>query len=107
MKATLTVSLLAIAALGLALVQYNTVQELQRQLSESENHSVYLQQQIQEQTETNTRLQSTFEEQINQLQQNLQSSSRQLVILSESLQETRELLNQNAPAVTPVPGTAP
>ncbi len=107
MKATITACALAITAVGLALVQYNSAQELRRQLIESESHGAILQQQIQEQSEANSRLQSTFEEQINRLQENLQSSSRQLVLLSESLQETREMLNENSPLSAPAPATAP
>lgn len=106
MKATLAASVFAVIATALALVQYNTTQELQRQLLESENRGATLKQQLQAQTEANARLQDTFEQQINTLQENLQSSSRQLVILSESLQETREMLNAIAP-VAAEPAAAP
>ena len=98
MKATLAASLLVVISLSVALVQYNTVQQLQQQLLDSESRSAALELQLQAQTDTNARLQNTFEQQINSLQENLQSSSRQLVILSDALQETREILNASAPA---------
>lgn len=107
MKATLAAGAVAVAAAGLAIQQYTTAQELRQQLQESENRGATLALQVQAQNDANAQMQSNFEQQISRLQENLQSSSRQLVILSESLQETREMLDPDALAAPLTPASSP
>lgn len=109
MKATLATGALALITAALAITQYRSAGELREQLIATQTRNAVLQQQVQAQTDANARLQDTFEQRINQLQENLQASSQQLVLLSESLQEARGLLQTNAPAANPgaVAPTAP
>jgi uncharacterized coiled-coil protein SlyX len=119
MKAT-TIGAWALAATGLALAtfEYNSVRALRQQLQHNEAQVGALRVQLQQrsaeletQSAANAQLQSTFEGQIANLQSSLESSSLQLSILSESLQQTRELLPANTAVKSTsddaVPSTSP
>jgi flagellar biosynthesis chaperone FliJ len=88
MKATLLMTLIALAALGVAFLQYQEAASLRGSLARSEEARLALQAQL----DANVTQQESVQQQIQQLEDNLRSSSQQLLQLSNSLQEAREIL---------------
>jgi len=88
MKATLLMTLIALAALGVAFLQYQEAASLRGSLARSEEARLALQAQV----DANVAQQESVQQQIQQLEDNLRSSSQQLLQLSNSLQEAREIL---------------
>jgi len=88
MKATLSMTLIALAALGVAFLQYQEAASLRGSLARSEEARLALQAQL----DANVTQQESVQQQIQQLEDNLRSSSQQLLQLSNSLQEAREIL---------------
>jgi TolA-binding protein len=94
MKAALLMTLVALAALAVAYLQYQEAASLRGSLVRSEEARLALQAQV----EANATQQASVQQQIQQLQDNLRSSSQQLLELSNSLQEAREMLVPPPPA---------
>jgi cell division protein FtsX len=94
MKAALLMTLIALAALAVAYLQYQEAASLRGSLARSEEARLALQAQV----DANTTQQANVQQQIQQLQDNLRSSSQQLLQLSNSLQEAREMLVPPTPA---------
>jgi flagellar biosynthesis chaperone FliJ len=81
-------TLIALAALGVAFLQYQEAASLRGSLARSEEARLALQAQL----DANVTQQESVQQQIQQLEDNLRSSSQQLLQLSNSLQEAREIL---------------
>jgi len=94
MKSALLMTLIALAALAVAFLQYQEAEALRGSLTRSEQARAALQAQV----DANTAQQDSVQQQIQQLQDNLRSSSQQLLQLSSSLQEARAMLAPPAPA---------
>ncbi len=94
MKATLFMTLIALAALGVAFLQYQEAVSLRGSLMRSED----ARQALQVQVDANVAQQESVQQQIQQLEANLRSASQQLLQLSSSLQEAREMLVPPNPA---------
>lgn len=94
MKTALLMTLIALAALAVAYLQYQEAASLRSSLVRSEEARLALQAQV----DANASQQVSVQQQIQQLQDNLRSSSQQLLQLSNSLQEARELLVPPTPA---------
>ena len=94
MKAALLMTLIALAALAVAFLQFQEATALRDSLARSEEARLALQAQI----DANATQQESVQQQIQQLQDNLRSSSQQLLQLSNSLQEAREMLVPPEPA---------
>ncbi|MES3008714.1 MAG: hypothetical protein V4751_13185 [Pseudomonadota bacterium] len=108
MKAvTLGAVALAFAGFAVAAYEYIAVQDLRAQLQQTHAQRETLRAQVEEQIAANTALQNTFEGQIASLQDNLQSGSRQLALLSASLQEAREMLNPGTAIPAPSDAVTP
>jgi len=93
MKGTLAMSLIAIAALVVAFLQHQEATALRASLARSEEARLALEAEV----AANAAQQQSVQQQIQQLQDNLRSSSAQLLQLSTSLQEAREMLVPPAP----------
>jgi len=93
MKGTLAMSLIAIAALVVAFLQHQEATALRGSLARSEEARLALEAEV----AANAAQQQSVQQQIQQLQDNLRSSSAQLLQLSTSLQEAREMLVPPAP----------
>lgn len=93
MKTTLAMAIVAIAALTVAWLHYQEAATLRSALTRSEESRLALQAQV----DANAAQQESVQRQIQQLQENLRDSSQQLLQLSSSLQEAREMLAPAAP----------
>lgn len=109
MKTRIVAAILVLAASAVAFLQFSAALQLrqelaftQTQLARSEAERAGLEQQI----VANVAQQELFRQQIANLRDNLQSSTAQLGMLSSSLQEARELVQDNA-AENQVEPTAP
>ena len=94
MKATLFMTLIALAALGVAFLQYKEAASLRGSLTRSEE----ARQTLQALVDANVAQQDSVQQQVQQLEDNLRSASQQLLQLSSSLQEAREMLVPPNPA---------
>jgi len=94
MKATLFMTLIALAALGVAFLQYQEAASLRDSLTRSEE----ARQTLQALVDANVAQQESVQQQVQQLEDNLRSASQQLLQLSSSLQEAREMLVPPNPA---------
>ncbi len=95
MRTTIIAAILVLAATAAAFLQFSAAMQLRAELAQSEAARAALEAQLAESLVQT----SQFQEQINTLQSNLQSSSAQLALLSESLQEARQLIQGQAPVV--------
>jgi peptidoglycan hydrolase CwlO-like protein len=99
MKTRIIAAILVLAASAVAFLQFSAAMQLRQQLSQNETE---LAQSEAERAELELKLaanvaqQELFREQIANLRDNLQSSTAQLGALSSSLQEARELVQDNA-----------
>jgi len=95
MKALLAMTLITLSALATAFLQYQQAQALRESLERSEAARETLQRQADASAarlaESDARQQSV-QAQIEQLQDNLRTSSAQLLELSNSLQEARQMM---------------
>jgi len=100
MKALLAMTLITLAALATAFLQFQQTQALRDSLQHSEAAREALQRQADASAarlaESDARQQSV-QAQIEQLQESLRSSSTQLLELSNSLQEARQMITPTAP----------
>lgn len=99
MKTGIIATILILACAAVAFMQFSAAMQLKQELSRSEEARARLEGELEAQKalvatqqSANAELQARFQEQISLLQSSLQSSSGQLQQLSESLQETRGLL---------------
>ncbi len=95
MKALLAMSLITLTALGVAVLQYQDAQALRASLQRSETAREALQREADisaAQLAASTAQQQSVQLQIEQLQESLRSSSAQLLELSNSLQEARQMI---------------
>lgn len=99
MKTRIIAAILVLAASAVAFLQFSAAMQLRQELaqqeallaqSETERASLELQ------IAANVAQQDLFRQQIANLRDNLQSSTAQLGLLSSSLQEARELVQDNA-----------
>lgn len=100
MKALLAMTLISLSALATAFLQYQQTQALRDSLQRSEAAREALQQELDAsaaQLAASAAQQQNVQLQIEQLQENLRSSSAQLLELSDSLQEARQLIAPAAP----------
>lgn len=93
MKSLLATSVIAIAALAVAFLQHQEVESLKGSLARSE----VARQALEAQLAANAAQQQGVQVQIQQLQDSLRASSQQLLQLSSSLQEARDLLTPPVP----------
>ncbi len=100
MRTTIIATIFVLAALAAAFLQFSAALQLKTELVQSEAERATLAEQL---TQTEAQLAQNeahtaqIQEQVASLQANLQNSSRQLLLLSESLQEAREMI-QGEPA---------
>tara|TARA_R110001592_G_scaffold185720_1_gene429841 strand:+ start:175 stop:507 length:333 start_codon:yes stop_codon:yes gene_type:complete len=99
MKTRIIAAILVLAASAVAFLQFSAAMQLRQelaqieaQLAQSEAERAGLEQQV----AANVVQQELFRQQIANLRENLQSSTAQLGILSSSLQEAREMVQDNA-----------
>ena len=99
MKTRIIAAILVLAASAVAFLQFSAAMQLRQelaqfeaQLAQSEAERAGLEQQV----AANVVQQELFRQQIADLRENLQSSTAQLGILSSSLQEAREMVQDNA-----------
>lgn len=99
MKTRIIAAILVLAASAMAFLQFSAAMQLRQELSQfraqlaqSEAERAHLEQKI----AANVVQQELFRQQIANLRENLQSSTAQLGILSSSLQEAREMVQDNA-----------
>jgi septal ring factor EnvC (AmiA/AmiB activator) len=106
MKTRIIAAILVLAASAVAFLQFSAAMQLRQelaqfeaQLAQSEAERASLEQQV----AANVVQQELFRQQIANLRENLQSSTAQLGILSSSLQEAREMVQDNATENQPEP----
>jgi septal ring factor EnvC (AmiA/AmiB activator) len=106
MKTRIIAAILVLAASAVAFLQFSAAMQLRQelaqfeaQLAQSEAERAGLEQQV----AANVVQQELFRQQIANLRENLQSSTAQLGILSSSLQEAREMVQDNATENQPEP----
>ncbi len=95
MKALLAMTLITLTALATAYLQYQDAQALRESLQRSEAARETLQRQADSsaaQLAASVAQQQSVQGQIEQLQESLRSSSTQLLELSNSLQEARQMI---------------
>jgi chromosome segregation ATPase len=100
MKALLAMTLIALTALAAAFLQYQQTEALRDSLQRSETAREALQRQADTsaaQLAASAAQQQRVQLQIEQLQENLRSSSAQLLELSNSLQEARQMMSPATP----------
>jgi len=99
MKTRIFASILVLAACAAAFLQFSAAMQLRQELTQvelrlaqSEAERVALEQQL----ATNSAQQELFRQQIANLRENLQNSTAQLGLLSSSLDEAREMVQDNS-----------
>ena len=109
MKTRIIAAILVLTASAVAFLQFSAALQLRQELAqneallaESEAERARLTQKI----DANVAQQALFRQQIANLRENLQSSTAQLGSLSSSLQEAREMVQDNAPGAQAEPQDA-
>lgn len=99
MKTRIIAAILVLAASAVAFLQFSAAMQLRQQLSQNEAELAQSEAEragLELKLAANVAQQELFREQIANLRDNLQSSTAQLGALSSSLQEARELVQDNA-----------
>lgn len=99
MKTRIIAAILVLAASAVAFLQFSAAMQLRQQLAQNEIELAQSEAEragLEQKLAANVAQQELFREQIANLRDNLQSSTAQLGILSSSLQEARELVQDNA-----------
>ena len=99
MKTRIFAVILVLAASAVAFLQFSAAMQLRQELAQNEarlRESEAERASLELQIAANIAQQDLFRQQIANLRENLQSSTAQLGILSSSLQEAREMVQDNA-----------
>lgn len=99
MKTRIIAAILVLAASAVAFLQFSAAMQLRQELAQNEvqlARSEAERASLARQLATNVAQQELFRQQIANLRENLQSSTAQLGQLSSSLQEAREMVQDNA-----------
>src|SRR5690554_4663759 len=91
MRSPIIAATLVLCAATLAALQFSETRQLRAALVSSEAARAALEAKVAE----NAAQQASMQQQVATLQKNLQSSSRQLLLLSNSLQEAREMIQEH------------
>tara|TARA_R100001377_G_scaffold84361_2_gene67729 strand:- start:1076 stop:1408 length:333 start_codon:yes stop_codon:yes gene_type:complete len=100
MKTRIIAAILVLTASAVAFLQFSAALQLRQELAQNEALLVESEAErarLMRQIDANVAQQELFRQQIANLRENLQSSTAQLGSLSSSLQEAREMVQDNAP----------